>query len=1085
LLFCKHFYAHKFTLIRFNSWHSALLSLIFCLIKWEINMLERYSMQPPQGLRAVINDAYRMDELTLVTELLEKAALSSQQVIAIRDQATVFISQVRAERKKTTGIDSFLTQYSLSSDEGIALMCLAEALLRVPDNATIDRLIKDKLTSADWKVHRGQSESFFVNATTWALMLSGKVLSPERADTVLSKALFKLINRSGEGMVRKAVDAAMRIMSKQFVTGRTIQEALARARKKEEQGYRYSYDMLGEAALTVADAERYFIAYRRAIEAIGNSVDPKATLYQRPGISIKLSALHPRYQESQYTQVIENLPPKLLQLAQIAKHFNIGMTVDAEESERLDLSLDVMERVFKDDSLNGWHGFGIAVQSYQKRGFFVLDWIADLARSKKRRIMVRLIKGAYWDSEIKKTQMQGFSEYPVFTRKAFTDVAFQACAKKLLSMTDVIYPQFATHNAYSVAMVLQLVGDYRDFEFQCLHGMGKELYEQIVPVSRLGIPCRIYAPVGSHEDLLPYLVRRLLENGANSSFVNRIVDEKAPISSLVEDPLMKAHHLLGKINANIPLPASIFLPDRKNSSGFDFTDRAAVARLQQEYARMDLSRWRAMPLLAGRTGGEVERSVTSPQNYNRPIGRVSTATLEDVDWALSQAQEGFSLWSNTAVSERISCIERFATLLEENMPQFLAMTCLEAGKTWTDGVAEVREAVDFCRYYAKLAEKQIAKPTRLHGYTGELNELSLHPRGVIVCISPWNFPLAIFTGQVVAALVTGNCVVAKPAEQTSMIAMWAVQLMHAAGIPPAVVQLLPGSGELIGAALVADLRVKGIIFTGSTQTAAIINKTLANRGGEIIPLIAETGGQNAMIVDSSALLEQVTLDVITSAFGSAGQRCSALRVLFVQEEVYPRLIKLLKGAMAELKVGDPQWLSTDVGPVIDADALASLKDHVNSMQDQEIIYQTKLPEECSIGYFMPPTAIAIQDMSVLKKEVFGPILHIIRYKAKALDDVIAQINATGYGLTLGIHSRINQTIEYIRRRVIAGNCYVNRNMIGAVVGLQPFGGEGLSGTGPKAGGPHYLLRLCQERTYTMDTTAAGGNASLMSLPEGY
>ncbi len=1073
--------------IDFNSTYSALSSLVFLTgYILEKNMLERYSIQPPQGSRALINKAYRVDELTLMSELIEKAALDSGQVTAIRNQATGLVEQVRAERKKSTGIDSFLTEYSLSSDEGIALMCLAEALLRVPDNATIDSLIKDKLTSADWKSHRGQSESFFVNATTWALMLTGKVLTPEKADSVLSKALFKVLNRSGEGVVRKAVDTAMRIMSKQFVTGRTIHEALSRAKKKEARGYRYSYDMLGEAALTATDAHRYFIAYKEAIEAIGSSVDKNTNVYQRPGISIKLSALFPRYQESQHERVMAELPPKLLELAQLAKTYDIALTVDAEESERLELSLDIIERVFRDDSLHGWHGFGMAVQSYQKRAFYLLDWIADLARSKQRRMMVRLIKGAYWDSEIKKAQMQGMSEYPVFTRKVFTDVSFQACAKKLLTMTDAIYPAFATHNAYSVAVVLNLVGDYKDFEFQCLHGMGNELYEQIVPANRLGIPCRVYAPVGSHEDLLPYLVRRLLENGANSSFVNRIVDEKAPISSLVEDPVSKANHLLGKINQNIPLPASIFLPERKNSSGFDFTDRAAIAKLQQFYEGMDFSGWHAKPLVAGRQGGGIDRSVTSPQNFDNPIGRVSNATTEDLDWALTKSQQAFPSWSSMPVNERIACIERFAELLEEHTPELLAMACLEAGKTWNDGIAEVRESVDFCRYYAMMAEKLMAKPLRLHGYTGELNELSLHGRGVIACISPWNFPLAIFTGQIVAALVTGNCVVAKPAEQTSIIATFAVQLMHEAGIPLDVVQLLPGSGEVIGAALVADQRVKGVIFTGSTQTATSINKTLATRGGEIIPLIAETGGQNAMIVDSSALLEQVAVDVMTSAFGSAGQRCSALRVLFVQEEVYPRMIELLRGAMAELQIGDPRWLSTDIGPVIDNDALAGLKAHVHSMQQEhEIIYQCELSKDCDKGYFMPPTAIALKDMSALKKEVFGPILHVISYKRKTLDNVIEQINDTGYGLTLGIHSRINQTVEYIRNRVHVGNCYVNRNMIGAVVGLQPFGGEGLSGTGPKAGGPYYLQRLCHERTYTVDTTAAGGNASLMSLPEGF
>ncbi|AHE67240.1 delta-1-pyrroline-5-carboxylate dehydrogenase [Legionella oakridgensis ATCC 33761 = DSM 21215] len=843
--------------------------------------------------------------------------------------------------------------------------------------------------------------------------------------------------------------------------------------------------MLGEAALTTADAERYYDAYSKAIEAIGKQTLGRGSVYSNPGISIKLSALHPRYQESQYQRVIKELTPKLLALAQLAKKFNIALTVDAEESERLDLSLDVIERAFTDPSLDGWDGFGMAVQSYQKRAFYLLDWIAVLARSRGRRVMVRLIKGAYWDSEIKKTQMQGLQDYPVFTRKPFTDVSFQACAKKLLTMTDAIYPQFATHNAYSVALILNLVGDYRDFEFQCLHGMGTELYDQIVPANCYGIPCRVYAPVGSHEDLLPYLVRRLLENGANSSFVNRIVDDTAPISHLVEDPVNKARKLLGKINQNILLPASIFLPERKNSAGVDLANRNVVADLQQQLAKMDLTHWQASPILAGKSKENSQaHDVVSPQHTDHKIGQVVHASIEDVDWALTKAVEAFPQWSKTSVETRSKLIEKFANLLEEHQADFLALATLEAGKTWNDGIAEIREAVDFCHYYVEKAQQMMAKPVRLHGYTGELNELSLHPRGVILCISPWNFPLAIFTGQVVAALATGNCVIAKPAEQTSLIAYLAVQLMIKAGIPPGVIQLLPGQGETIGAALVADKRIKGVIFTGSTQTAAHINKTLATRGGEIIPLIAETGGQNAMIVDSSALLEQVTMDVLTSAFGSAGQRCSALRVLYIQEDVYPRFIELLKGAMAELRVGDPKWLTTDVGPVIDEEALSTLKKHVAELKNHcGLIYQCKLNDDCQQGHFMPPTAIAIEHLNMLKKEVFGPVLHVIRFKRKDLDEVIAQINNTGYGLTLGIHSRINHTVEYIRQRIHVGNCYVNRNMIGAVVGLQPFGGEGLSGTGPKAGGPHYLQRLCHERTYTVDTTAAGGNASLMSLPE--
>ncbi|MFJ1267576.1 bifunctional proline dehydrogenase/L-glutamate gamma-semialdehyde dehydrogenase PutA [Legionella lytica] len=1045
-------------------------------------MLEKQTIQLPEGVRAAINHAYRGDELSLITELCDKADLDASQLAAIKASATKLVESVRSDRKKSTGIDSFLTEYALSSEEGIALMCLAEALLRVPDSATIDDLIKDKLAGGNWKSHIGQSDSFFVNATTWALMLTGKVLTPEKAENTLTKSLMKVVNRSSEAVVRTAVDKAMRIMSKQFVKGRTIKEALTRAKKKEAMGYRHSYDMLGEAALTTVDAARYFEAYRDAIETIGKEAEKNSDVYRRPGISIKLSALHPRYSESQYDRVMAELPPKLLVLARLAKEYGIGLTIDAEESERLDLSLDVMERVFVDDSLDGWNGFGLAVQSYQKRAFYVLDWVAALARSKKRRMMVRLIKGAYWDSEIKKSQMQGLAEYPVFTRKVFTDVSFQACAKKILTMTDAIYPQFATHNAYSVAMILNITGSYRDFEFQCLHGMGSELYQQVVPANCHGIPCRIYAPVGSHEDLLPYLVRRLLENGANSSFVNRIVDDNAPIDSLVEDPVAKARSLFSRLNKNIPLPKDIFAP-RKNSEGIDFSNRSERAQLQEILADFASKQWTSGPIIAGTPEPGDAQNVRSPQQAERIVGIVQNASVNDVETALSAAVSTFSSWAETPVEERAACLERYADLLQENDAEFLALACLEAGKTLNDGVAELREAIDFCRYYAKLAQ-EILIPKSLTGYTGELNELSLHPRGIVLCISPWNFPLAIFTGQVVAALVTGNCVIAKPAEQTPLIAALAVKLMHQAGVPAGAMQLLPGDGETVGAALVADKRIKAVLFTGSTETANLINRTLATRGGEIVPLVAETGGQNAMLVDSSALLEQVVVDAVNSAFGSAGQRCSALRVLFVQEEVYPRTMALLKGAMEELVVGEPQWLVTDVGPVIDKPALSVLKAHVDNMKKRyEVIYQCRLDESLESGYFMPPTALALDSIDSLEKEVFGPVLHVVKFKRKDLGKVIGQINATGYGLTLGIHSRINETVEYIRKHIHAGNCYVNRNMTGAVVGLQPFGGEGLSGTGPKAGGPNYLVRLCHERTYTVDTTAAGGNASLMSLPD--
>jgi RHH-type proline utilization regulon transcriptional repressor/proline dehydrogenase/delta 1-pyrroline-5-carboxylate dehydrogenase len=1048
-------------------------------------MFDKSSLPLPSGVRAEINNAYRATELDIVTNLIAKAELDIESSNQVENLAIELVKKVRENKKKNLGVDSFLIEYPLSSEEGIALMCLAEALLRVPDSTTIDDLIKDKIAGANWDAHKGQSDSFFINATTWALALTGKVLSADKMESKLSRVLMGMINKSGEGVVRVAANKAMRIMSKQFVMGRTILEAIKRATEKESRGYRYSYDMLGEAALTNKDALRYLEDYKNAIEEIGKNSNPDATLYDKPGISIKLSALHCRYSEAQKERVLLELTPKLLELALLAKKYNIGLTVDAEESERLDISLDVIEKVFTDESLKGWNGFGMALQSYQKRAFYVLDWIAELSRHHNKRMIVRLIKGAYWDSEIKKTQMQGLSDYPVFTRKQFTDVSFQACARKILTMTDAIYPQFATHNAYSVAMILSIVGDYKDFEFQCLHGMGTDLYEQIVPRDKFNIPCRIYAPVGTHEDLLPYLVRRLLENGANSSFVNRITDEDVPVAELVVNPVVKSKELLAKINENIPLPIDIFAPDRKNSVGIDLTNRLTLAKMQSYYVEHEPYQWEAKPIIGfTKIEGNPAKFVLSPQDNKQAVGKVIKATEEHMEQALQAGEKAFATWSITSVEDRAQCLERYADLLEKNMLTLLAMACLEAGKTWNDGVAEVREAVDFCRYYAACARKILAKPQTFHGYTGEINELNLCPRGIVLCISPWNFPLAIFTGQIVAALVTGNCVIAKPSDQTILVGYYAVKLMLEAGIPEGVIQFVPGQGSLVGKKLVADKRIKAVVFTGSTATANMINRTLVERGEEIIPLIAETGGQNAMIVDSSALLEQVIVDVMTSAFGSAGQRCSALRVLYIQEEVYPRAIELLKGAMMELNIGNPRMLTTDVGPVIDSASLETLKNHVIDMQrNHEIIYQSNLDDYCSGGFFMPPTAIAIDNISALEKEIFGPVLHVIKFKRNNLDGVIDQINQTGYGLTLGIHSRLDSTVQYIRERIKVGNCYVNRNMTGAVVGLQPFGGEGLSGTGPKAGGPHYLQRLCVERTFTKDTTAAGGNASLMSLKD--
>lgn len=1047
-------------------------------------MFHPQQLLAPADTHGTINQAYRMDEPTLIKMLCKAGALNAEQAASTRAKASTLMHAVREARKKATGIDSFLAQYALSSEEGIALMCLAEALLRVPDAENRDRLIKDKLSNANWASHRGQSESFFVNATTWALMLTGKVLNPEQAGNRLSKALYTVLNRSGEPVVRKAVDQAMRIMSKQFVMGRTIDEALTRAQTLEAKGYRYSYDMLGESALTQEDAERYQQAYLAAIDAIGQAKPKEVPLYEKPGVSIKLSALHPRYSEAKRDRVMAELTPKLLELCERAKYYQIALTVDAEESERLALSLEVMEAVIAKPSLRDWMGFGLALQSYQKRAFFVIDWIVEVAKKYQRRMMVRLIKGAYWDSEIKKAQMQGLSDYPVFTRKNYTDVSFQACAVKILQNREYIYPQFATHNAYSVAMILSLVGDYRDFEFQCLHGMGKELYEEITPKNTLGIPCRIYAPVGTHEDLLPYLVRRLLENGANSSFVNRIVDETTPISDLVFDPIMRAQEQLQHSKRPMPLPKDIFMPERQNSEGVDLSDRAVLAQWQGYYREQGQFSWQASALVSGKARVSAKQPVYSPVNKGLFIGEVAQSQLQDVEDALRAAEQAFPSWAAKPVQQRANCLIKAAKLMEERKFFLYSLLVMEAGKTWTDAIAEVREAIDFCYYYAKQAKKLQEKPIHLKGYTGETNELSLHARGVVLCISPWNFPLAIFMGQITAALAVGNTVVAKPAEQTPMIAFEAVKILLEAGIPNDALHLLPGRGEVVGAALVADTRVKAVVFTGSTETAKLINQTLASRQGEIIPLIAETGGQNAMIVDSSALLEQVINDAINSAFGSAGQRCSALRVLFVQEEVYPRAMTLLKGAMAELAMGNPMWLSTDIGPVIDAEAKAQIDTHISHFRAQSaVIAEVSVPDAAKDGFFVAPTAIALGNLNELTREVFGPVLHVLPFKLQELDAVIASINKTGYGLTLGIHSRIQETVQYILDRVEVGNCYVNRNMIGAVVGLQPFGGQGLSGTGPKAGGPFYLPRFCHERTVTVDTTAAGGNASLMALVE--
>jgi RHH-type proline utilization regulon transcriptional repressor/proline dehydrogenase/delta 1-pyrroline-5-carboxylate dehydrogenase len=1037
---------------------------------------------PPDALRGALRAAYRMDETAAVERIVAAATLPVEVSARISARARSLVAEARRRRLGKGGIDALLHEYALSTPEGVALMCLAEALLRIPDAATVDRLIRDKLAPADWARHLGQSDSLLVNASTWALMLTGRLLSSGADESDLATALRRLLARSGEPVVRQAVTAAMRVLARQFVMGRTIDEALERAKAPERGGYRHSYDMLGEAARTAADAQRYFESYEAAIAAIGATVAGR-DIHAAPGISVKLSALHPRYEEAQRGRVLRELTPVLTALALRAKGAGIGFTIDAEEAERLELSLDLVAALAVDPALAGWNGLGLAVQAYQKRALPLLDWLAALARQSRRRLMLRLVKGAYWDSEIKRSQERGLGGYPVFTRKITTDVSYLACARQILAAPDAFFPQFATHNAHTLAAVLELAGESSDYEFQRLHGMGEALYDQVVGADKLGRPCRVYAPVGSHEDLLAYLVRRLLENGANTSFVNRLVDEQAPIDEIVADPVARVAALKEKPHPRIPLPRDLYGPERRNARGIDLSNPARQTALGEAMAAA-AGPWQAAPIIGGVERHGPARPALDPADRRRAIGTVSEATAEQVEEALALAAAAAPGWNAVPAPQRAAALERAADLLETRMADFMAVIVREGGRAIPDALAELREAVDYCRYYALRARADFASPLVLPGPTGERNTLSLEGRGVFACIAPWNFPLAIFMGQVVAALAAGNAAIAKPAEQAPLIAAAAVRLLHEAGIPGDVLHLLPGDGPSVGAPLVSDPRIAGIAFTGSTETARAINLALAQRPGQIIPFIAETGGQNALIVDSSALPEQVVGDAIASAFNSAGQRCSALRVLFLQEDIAPRVLAMLEGAMRELSIGDPGLLSTDVGPVIDEAARAALLVHAARMSRQGgLIAELPLPPGTEHGFFFAPRAFEIDRLDRLEGEVFGPILHMIRWRADTLDQVLDAVAATGYGLTLGVHSRIDETVRRIHQRLRIGNTYVNRNMIGAVVGVQPFGGEGLSGTGPKAGGPHYLHRFATERTLSIDTTASGGNATLLSLQE--
>lgn len=1019
---------------------------------------------------------YAGDDAALIRHAIRGAMLDASAETRIDRRATAFIEAIRSQSGAVGGIEDFLREFGLSTREGLALMVLAEALLRVPDAATQDRLIEDKLGGADWSEHSGKAEGWFVSASTWALGLSARIVQPgDSADGIIAG----LVKRVGTPTVRTATRQAMRFLGYHFVLGQTIQDGLKRAKTLEKQGFRYSYDMLGEGARTAEDAERYFQSYAMAIDAIGKGAGKKA-LPDRPGISVKLSALHPRYEATNRARVMAELVPQLVKLAAQAKSYDLNFTVDAEEADRLELSLDVIAAALADPSLAGWDGFGLAIQAYQKRAAAVIDWIGELAKALDRKMMVRLVKGAYWDTEVKRAQERGLDDYPVFTRKAATDQNYLHCARKLLDLRPRIFPQFATHNALTVATILEMAGEATGFELQRLHGMGEALHKAVhesVPT----VSTRIYAPVGGHRDLLAYLVRRLLENGANSSFVAVVGDRSVPIQNLLGRPDTTLEGGARARNRNLPLPMDLYGESRRNSAGLEFGHAATLSALVEGMKAEDGTALVAKPVVATALEDGKPQPVLSPVDGRTVVGSVVSLAEDAVDAVMQAGQKGFRAWQATPVEDRAAALERMADLLEENRDRLMSLLAREAGKTLGDGLSEVREATDFCRFYAAEARRHFGKSTLMPGPTGERNELQYRGRGVFVAISPWNFPLAIFLGQVTAALAAGNAVVAKPAEQTPVIAFEAIRLLHEAGVPVAACQLVPGDGK-IGARLVSHPLTSGVAFTGSTETAWSINRALAAKQGPIVPLIAETGGLNAMIVDATALPEQVTDDVVASAFRSAGQRCSALRILYLQEDVADRMLEMIEGAAAELRVGDPRDPKTDLGPVIDAEAKGNLDRHVAAMRKSETVrFEGRVP---NAGTYVAPTIVELKDAATLDREVFGPILHVVRWKAKELDRVIASVAATGYGLTLGIHSRIDETVDAIVEKLAVGNVYVNRNVIGAVVGTQPFGGSGLSGTGPKAGGPNYLLRFAEEQVISVNTAAAGGNASLMAMGDG-
>ncbi len=1021
---------------------------------------------------------YAPDDTVLIRALLERTAFTPQATARIDTTARRLVEALRTRKSWFGGVDDMLHAFGLTSDEGLALMVLAEALLRIPDGRTADALIEDKLGAETWNANVLGGKPFVV-ASAWALAMGSALTAPEDQSTAV---VARLVKRLGRPTVRQAVKRAMAILGDHFVLGQTIDEALKRSRPREARGYEYSYDMLGEGARTGADADRYFSAYRDAILAIGASAGDQA-LPARPGISIKLSALHPRYEATQADRVMRELTPRVLALALAAKDFDLAFTIDAEEAARLELSLEVFAAVAANPGLEGWAGFGLAVQAYQKRATAVIDWVIDTAARLDRQFMVRLVKGAYWDTEIKHAQELGLADYPVFTRRAATDLSYTACAKQIHDAGPRVFGQFATHNAVTVASVLEIYCDRPDgFEFQALHGMGGELYAHVTEAARLA-PCRIYAPVGGHKDLLAYLVRRLLENGANTSFVNTVEDDEVSIDELVRQPAAILADGAQARHGQIPLPADLFGAERVNSSGVEFGDRAALRRLVSGVGALEGMEHSAASLIDGvRQAGEARGCVT-PSDPRQTCGEVVEADAATAERALEAAAAGFGAWNSTPVEVRAEVLRAMADTLERHRDGLLSLIAREAGRTLEDGVDEVREAVDFCRYYAARAVEMMGQPAALPGPTGEDNLHQFGGRGPFVCISPWNFPLAIFTGQLAAALVTGNTVVAKPAEQTPLVAHKAVELFHQAGAPTSALQLVLGDGD-VGAALTRHPLTAGVAFTGSTQTAWAINRALAARDAAIAPLIAETGGINAMVVDATALPEQVTDDVMASAFRSAGQRCSALRLLCLQDDIADTVLDMIEGAAAERVLGDPTDPATDIGPVIDTQAHRDLMAYVDAARAAGTLRFSSADSRQSLpgtGYFVAPHIIELDRPEDLTREVFGPILHVVRYNAKDLEALIEAINASGFGLTFAVHSRITATSARLAACARAGNVYVNRNQVGAVVGVQPFGGQGLSGTGPKAGGPAYLYRFVTEKVISTNTAAIGGNTTLVSL----